>query len=49
MLTETAAPDAEQLMGCWGTAVALEMLHEGAISAIDFIGLCAEAASAVDH
>jgi hypothetical protein len=48
MWTETSAHDAEQLAGCWGTAVAMEMLYEGAISPRDFFGLCAEAASAAD-
>jgi hypothetical protein len=47
-MVDSSALDAEQLASCWGTAVAMEMLHEGAISPIDFLGLCAEAASAVD-
>jgi len=49
MLTEVSIDDAEQLASCWGTAVAIEMLREGAISPVDFFGLCAEAASGADR
>jgi hypothetical protein len=47
--TEAQAKDADQLTRRWGTTVAIEMLVEGLISPEDFVGLCAEALSAVDR
>jgi hypothetical protein len=38
--------DADQLQGCWGVPIALEMFHERLISPIDFFELCQEAAGA---
>ena len=48
LLTEAQRADAEQLARRWGSTVAVEMLVEGLISPDDFVGLCAEAASASD-
>ncbi len=45
-LAHVPVDDAERLEHRWGVRVAMEMLHEGLISASDFLWLCEEAADA---
>jgi hypothetical protein len=47
-LTEVDPGDADQLERDWGIKVAVEMLHEGLVSPMGFLVLCAEAAGADD-
>jgi hypothetical protein len=46
VLSPDLEDDADQLEGRWGIPVALEMLHERLITALDFFKLCQEAAHA---
>ena len=48
-LTEVPMDDAEQLAGCFGVQVAIEMLHEGLVSPEEFLWLCADAADALEQ
>jgi hypothetical protein len=46
MLAQVPKDDAEQLEHSWGVKVALEMLSDELITAMDFLWLCEEAAHA---
>jgi hypothetical protein len=45
-LSPEMVDDADQLEGQWGIPVALQLLNEHVITALDFLELCEEAANA---
>ncbi|HVM67569.1 MAG TPA: hypothetical protein VMU14_22035 [Acidimicrobiales bacterium] len=47
-LSDVDRRDADQLEHGWGVKVAVQMLHEGQVSPMQFLTLCAEAASTED-